>query len=200
MGTKDPRVDAYIEKAADFAKPILRHVRKVVHATCPNAEETLKWGAPFFVDGGIICGLAAFKKHCGIVFWHYEKESWAGKNEQGRGECGKIASLKDLPTDAELKRCLKYAMKQNAAGVKKSRMNAKPKPKLPVPADLIAALKSNPKARATFENFPPGKRRDYLEWILDAKQPQTRERRIETTIAWLAEGKSRNWKYEGKCT
>jgi hypothetical protein len=198
MGTKDPRVDAYIEKSAAFAKPILRHVRKVVHATCPEVEETLKWGAPFFVQGGIVCGLAAFKQHCGIVFWHYDPDSWAGKNDQGRGECGKLRSLADLPSDAELKRCLKYAMKQNAAGVKKSRTNTKPKPKLAVPSDLTEALKRNPKARSTFEGFPPGKRRDYIEWLVDAKQPATRARRLETAIAWMAEGKSRNWKYERK--
>jgi bacteriocin resistance YdeI/OmpD-like protein/uncharacterized protein DUF1801 len=198
MGTKDPRVEAYIAKAADFARPILRHVRKVVHATCPNVEETLKWGGPFFVDGGIICGMAAFKQHCGIIFWHYQTDSWAGRNDQGRGACGKITALSDLPSDAELKRCIKYAMQQNAAGVKKSRKSQKPKPKLPVPAEFTEALKGNPKARSTFENFPPGKRRDYIEWIVDAKQPQTRERRIDTAIAWLAEGKSRNWKYERK--
>jgi uncharacterized protein YdeI (YjbR/CyaY-like superfamily) len=199
VGTKDPRVDAYIEKAADFAKPVLRHVRKLVHATCPNVEETLKWGGPFFVDGGIICGMAAFKQHCGIIFWHYEPGSWAARNQKGRGELGRLTSLDDLPSDAELKRCIKFAMKQNAAGVKKSNKSKKPKPKLPVPADFKAALSGNFEAMETFENFPPSKRRDYLEWILDAKQPQTRERRIETAVEWLAEGKSRNWKYEGKC-
>jgi Bacteriocin-protection, YdeI or OmpD-Associated/Domain of unknown function (DU1801) len=198
VGTKDPRVDAYIAESADFAKPILRHVRKIVHATCPNVEETLKWGAPFFVDGGIVAGMAAFKQHCGIVFWHYEPGSWAAKNDQGRGEVGKLKSLVDLPSDAVLKKCIKYAMKQNAAGVKKSRTNGKPKPKLAVPADLTEALEGNSKARTTFEKFPPGKRRDYLEWILDAKQRETRQRRIETAVEWLAEGKSRNWKYESK--
>jgi hypothetical protein len=198
VGTKDPRVDAYIAESADFAKPILRHVRKIVHATCPNVEETLKWGAPFFVDGGIVAGMAAFKQHCGIVFWHYEPGSWAAKNDQGRGEVGKLKSLVDLPSDAVLKKCIKYAMKQNAAGVKKSRANSKPKPKLAVPADLTEALEGNSKARTTFEKFPPGKRRDYLEWILDAKQRETRQRRIETAVEWLAEGKSRNWKYESK--
>ena len=198
MGTKDPRVDAYIAESADFAKPILRHVRKIVHATCPNVEETLKWGAPFFVDGGIVAGMAAFNQHCGIVFWHYEPGSWAAKNDQGRGEVGKLKSLVDLPSDAVLKKCIKYAMKQNAAGVKKSRSNSKPKPTLAVPADLTEALEGNSKARTTFEKFPPGKRRDYLEWILDAKQRETRQRRIETAVEWLAEGKSRNWKYESK--
>ena len=198
MGTKDPRVDTYIAKAADFAKPVLRHIRKLVHETCPDVEETLKWGGPFFVNGGIICGMAAFKRHCGVIFWHYEPGSWAARNEQGRGELGKLTGLSDLPGDAELKRCIKFAMKQNAAGVKKSRTNAKPKPKLSVPADFAAALKRNAKARETFDKFPPGKRRDYLEWILDAKQANTRERRIETSIEWLAEGKSRNWKYERK--
>jgi hypothetical protein len=198
VGAKDPRVDVYIAKAGDFAKPILRHFRQLVHATCPNVEETLKWGAPFFVDGGIVAGMAAFKQHCGIVFWHYEPGSWAAKNDQGRGEVGKLKSLADLPSDAVLKKCLKYAMKQNAAGVKKSRNTQTPKPALAVPADLREALKGNSKARSTFENFPPGKRRDYLEWISEAKQPHTRERRIETAIAWMAEGKSRNWKYERK--
>jgi len=198
VGTKDPRVDAYIAKSADFARPILRHVRKIVHATCPNVEETLKWGAPFFVDGGIVAGMAAFKQHCGIVFWHYQPRSCAARHAQGRGEAGKLKSLADLPSDAVLKKCIKYAMKQNAAGVKKARTNSKPKPKLAVPADLTEALKGNPKARTTFEKFPPGKRRDYLEWILDAKQPETRQRRIETAVEWLAEGKSRNWKYECK--
>jgi hypothetical protein len=198
MGTKDPRVDAYIAQAGDFAKPVLRHIRQLVHATCPNVEETLKWGGPFFVDGGIICGMAAFKRHCGIIFWHYDPASWAAKNDQGRGACGKITGLSDLPTDAELKRCIKYAMKQNAAGVKKSRKSQKRKPTLPIPADLAHALKGHPRARATFESFPPSKRRDYIEWIVEAKQSQTRERRVETAIAWLAEGKSRNWKYERK--
>jgi hypothetical protein len=198
VGTKDRRVDAYIATTPAFAKPVLRHFRQIVHATCPNVEETLKWGAPFFVDGGIVAGMAAFKQHCGIVFWHYEPGSWAQRNDQGRGECGRLKSLADLPSDAVLKKCIKYAMKQNAAGVKKSRTNSKPKPKLAVPADLTHALKGNPKARTTFEKFPPGKRRDYLEWILDAKQPQTRQRRIETAVEWLAEGKSRNWKYERK--
>jgi hypothetical protein len=197
VGANDPRVDAYIAKAADFAKPVLNRVRKLVHETCPNVEETLKWGGPFFVDGGIICGMAAFKAHCGVIFWHYDPGSWAARNDQGRGEFGKLKSLDDLPSDAELKRCIKYAMKQIAAGVKKK--PGKPKAKLPVPADFKSALAENAKAQKAFDNFPPGKRRDYLEWILDAKQPATRERRIETAIAWLAEGKSRNWKYEGKC-
>jgi hypothetical protein len=198
MGKKDPRVDAYIAKSPDFAKPVLLHVRKLVHATCPEAEETLKWGAPHFVDGGILCGMAAFKRHCGLVFWHYEPGSWAEKNEQGRGECGKIAGLADLPSDAQLKRCIKFAMKQNAAGVKKSRVSRKPKPQLAVPADLAKALRGNAKADSTFENFPPGKRRDYIEWVMEAKQPETRAKRIATAIEWIAEGKSRNWKYECK--
>jgi hypothetical protein len=199
VGSKNPRVDAYIANAADFAKPILRRLRKVVHETCPDVEETFKWGGPFFVKGGIICGMSAFKKHCGIIFWHFERDSWAGKNDQGRGEFGKLTSVDDLPSDAELKRCIKYAMKQNAAGVKRFNTSQKPKPKLAVPADFAMALKGNPKAREIFDNFPPGKRRDYLEWILNAKQAETRARRIETSVVWLADGKSRNWKYEGKC-
>jgi uncharacterized protein YdeI (YjbR/CyaY-like superfamily) len=195
MGTKNPRVDAYIARSADFAQPVLRHFRKLVHATCPDVEETFKWGSPFFVKGGKICGMSAFKKHCGIIFWHFEPKSWAGKYEQGRGILGKITGLSDLPGDAELKRCIRYAAKLNADGVKKT-ATRKPKPVLSMPADFAKALKANPKARATFEKFPPGKKRDYLAWVLDAKQAATRERRIETSVTWLAEGKSRNWKYE----
>ncbi len=198
MGTKDPRVDAYIARAADFAKPVLRRVRKLVHEVCPSVQETIKWGSVFFVDGGNIAGMAAFKKHCGIIIWHSEPGSWAARNDQGRGEFGKITGLADLPSDAVLKRCIKYSAQQNAAGVKKTRAKSKPKPKLPVPAEFIAALKKNTKARATYEKFPPGKQRDYLEWFHEAKQPATRDRRIETAIEWLAEGKSRNWKYERK--
>jgi uncharacterized protein YdeI (YjbR/CyaY-like superfamily) len=198
MGTKDPRVDAYIAKAADFAKPVLRHMRKLVHETCPGVQETIKWGSAFFVDGGNICGMSAFKKHCGIILWHYERDSWAARNEQGRGELGKITRLADLPSNVELKRCIEYAMQQNAAGVKKSPKKGKPKPKLSVPPAFAAALKKNAKARTTYDNFPRGKQRDYLEWFHDAKQPETRDRRIATAIEWLAEGKSRNWKYERK--
>jgi uncharacterized protein YdeI (YjbR/CyaY-like superfamily) len=197
MGTKDPRVDAYIAKSADFAQPVLRHFRKLVHATCPDVEETIKWGSPFFVKGGgNICGMSAFKKHCGLIFWHFDRASWAGKYDQGRGVAGKITSLADLPSDTELKRCIRYAMKLNADGVKKTRATQKPKPKLAMPADFSKALKSHPKALATFENFPPGKKRDYLEWVLDAKQAATRELRIETSVTWLADGKARYWKYE----
>jgi uncharacterized protein YdeI (YjbR/CyaY-like superfamily) len=142
--------------------------------------------------------MAAFKHYCALIFWHQEPGSWAEKNEQGRGESGKITSLADLPTDAELKRCIKFAMKQNAAGVKKSRMSREPKPKLAVPADLTKALRGNPKANSAFESFPPGKRREYIEWVMEAKQAQTRVKRIATAIEWIGEGNSRNWKYERK--
>jgi uncharacterized protein YdeI (YjbR/CyaY-like superfamily) len=201
MVKKDPRVDAYIAKSADFAKPVLRHVRKLVHATCPTAEETIKWGSPFFVDRGILCGIAAFKQHCALIFWRPEVRSSGsakGKPEKGLGDYGKITGLDDLPSDAELKRRLKLAMSLNATGVKRPAPRRKPKPSLDVPRDLSAALQGNKQARTTFESLSPSKKRDYVEWIEEAKQAETRARRLTTALAWLAEGKSRNWKYERK--
>ncbi len=69
MASKDPRIDAYIAKSADFAQPILKHLRKVVHAGCPKVEETLKWSMPHFDYKGVMCGMAAFKAHCVFGFW-----------------------------------------------------------------------------------------------------------------------------------
>jgi hypothetical protein len=194
----DPRVDAYIRKSAPFAKPILTHLRAVVHRACPDVVETMKWSFPHFDYKGIFCGMAAFKAHCTFGFWKHAllAEQLPAVDSKGMGQFGRIASLDDLPAEAVLARVIKAAAKLNDAGVKVVRRKAAPKPPMTPPAYFVAALKKNRKAAAAFEAFPPGHRREYLEWITEAKTEETRDRRLGQAIAWMAEGKSRNWKYE----
>ena len=203
MGKKDPRIDAYIAKSADFAKPVLRHLRKVVHAGCPEVEETLKWGMPAFVYKGILCGMAAFKGHCTFGFW---KETLLKKkygplpkvDARAMGQFGRITGIADLPSERTLLRFVKDAAALNDAGVK-SPVRSKAKKSLAVPAYFMAALRKNKKALATFEGFSPSNKREYVEWVTEAKGEDTRARRLETAVAWMAQGKVRNWKYIGKC-
>jgi uncharacterized protein YdeI (YjbR/CyaY-like superfamily) len=198
MGKKDARVDAYIGRSAEFARPILKHLRKTVHAACPDAEETIKWGMPFFMHQGMLCMMAAFKAHCsfGIV----KGKLVFGEGERdGMGHLGKITSLKDLPGDGILAGYIKKAAALNEAGVKSpKRARAKGNKELKVPDYFLTALKTNRKARETFENYSYTHRKEYVEWIADAKREETRKKRIETALKWLAAGKSRNWKYQ-KC-
>ena len=198
MGSKDPRIDAYIAKSADFAKPILKHLRKIVHAGCPNVEETLKWSMPHFDYRGVMCGMAAFKQHCVFGFWKesliFDSSKTAEKTAMGSFGC--ITSLADLPSEKTLIQYVKKAAALNEAGIKApGRTKPKKREPLKVPDYFSAALKKNAKARKTFEHFPPSKRRDYIEWVTEAKREETRRERLATSIKWLAEGKARHWKY-----
>ncbi len=199
MPTLDPRVDAYIERAAPFAQEILRHWRATVHAHCPEVVETIKWGFPNFTyRDRILTGMAAFKAHCSIGFWHGAAAVGAAHAKDGAmGDLGRVASLQDLPAPAEQQAILQRAMRLIEDGVKaRPAKAAAPRPPLATPDDLGAALQANAAARATFEAFPPGQQREYIEWIVEAKQAGTREKRLAQAIAWMAEGKRRNWKYE----
>lgn len=199
MGKRDPRIDTYIAKATPFAQPILEQFRKIVHAAVPKVEETIKWGMPAFEYEGPLCNMAAFKAHCAIGFWKgsllFAKPS---KAKEAMGHYGRVTSVKDLPPKKELVRVLKEAVRLNEEGVKVER--AKPASKAPVktPADLAAALKKNARARKTFDAFTASRRREYVEWITEAKTEATRARRLEQAVEWMAEGKARNWKYEKK--
>jgi hypothetical protein len=197
MATKDPRIDAYIEKAAPFARPILRHLRKVVHAGCPDVVETLKWRTPSFEHKGILCGMAAFKQHCVFGFW---KDSLVTGREGATGpmsQFGRLTALSDLPSEKVLLGYVRKAVALNEEGVPPPwRRKAKPKPALTVPAYFLVALRKNKKALATFEGFSASHRREYVEWVTEAKGEETRQRRLGTAVAWMAEGKGRNWKYE----
>ncbi len=203
MPNQDPRIDAYIAKAADFAKPILTHIRRLVHKACPGVTETVKWGMPFFeYNGTILCNIAAFKQHCAFGFWNASlmkdpEGIMQVKDRTAMGHFDRISSQKDLPSDKVMIAYIKESASLIEKGVKKP---APPKKKaaapLPVPAELVAALKKNKKAQAAFDAFSPSHRKEYIEWIIDAKTEATREKRLATTIEWLTEGKSRMWKYQ----
>ena len=198
MPKHDPRIDAYIERAAPFAQPILARVREWVHEACPQVEETIKWGMPTFeYAGGILCGMAAFKQHASFGFWKHALVLGEGEPRDGMGSYGKMASLQDLPPKKTLVAHIRKAMKLNEDGVKTSTTRTTaPKPPPEAPADLAAALKKNKAAKTSFDAFPPGAKREYIEWIVEAKREETRAKRLAQAIEWMAEGKRRNWKYE----
>jgi hypothetical protein len=197
MPTTDPRIDAYIAKSAEFARPILTHLRAVVHEGCPDVQETMKWSMPFFEHHGPLCNMSAFKAHVGFGFWKGALlvGRGSGDDERAMGQFGRITSLKDLPPKKELVALVKKAAKLNDEGVKVPRKPAK-RAELPVPAELAAALAKNRKARAIFDAFPPSHRREYNDWVGEAKREETRAARAAQAIEWIAEGKSRNWKYQ----
>jgi uncharacterized protein YdeI (YjbR/CyaY-like superfamily) len=200
MGSTDPRVDAYIGKAAPFARPILTHIRKAVHAGCPEVEETMKWSAPHFVYRGMLCGMASFKAHCAFGFWKASllKANGGGtKSAEAMGQFGRIASVDDLPGLKQLTALVREAAALNDEGVKvPRRKKAAPKPPPTAPADFMRALRANKKALAAFTGFSPSHKREYIEWISEAKTAETRQRRMATALEWLSEGKARNWKYQ----
>lgn len=197
MPKKDPRIDAYIARSADFAKPILTHIRKMAHIACPDVEETLKWRMPHFLYKGILFAMAGFKQHCTLHFWKGALVLGKDfqKSEAGMGQFGRITALSDLPSEKILVGYMKRAVELNDAGVKKEPSQPKTKKKLVVPSYFTAALAKNAKARATFENFSPSHQREYVQWITEAKRDETRAKRIATTLLWLTQGKPRNWKY-----
>jgi uncharacterized protein YdeI (YjbR/CyaY-like superfamily) len=200
MPTKDKRVDAYIEKSADFAKPILREFRAIVHEGCPDVEETIKWSMPFYMYKGMLCHMAAFKEHCafGFVKAGLILDSEDNKSSEAMGQLGRIKSIKDLPSRKTLIGYVRKAVALHDEGIP-SRPKAKGKKKeLIIPDYFMAAVKKNKKALASFEAFPYSKKKDYVEWVTEAKSDETRGHRLKTSVEWLSEGKSRNWKYE-KC-
>jgi len=192
----DPRIDAYIAKAQPFAQPILTHIRNVMHAACPDAEETIKWGMPFWDYKGRIMGsMAAFKAHASMGLWRMGVEGPSKVDKDGMGQFGKLASIADLPNDAELTALIHKAMAIIDEGPA-PRATKPTKAELPVPEELAVALDANAAAKATFDGFAPSNRRDYVEWIVEAKRAETRAQRVAQAIEWMAEGKSRNWKYK----
>jgi uncharacterized protein YdeI (YjbR/CyaY-like superfamily) len=193
----DPRIDAYIANAAPFARPILARLRAAVHAALPQAEETIKWGMPHFTHcGKNVAGMAAFKAHCSFVIHGEGRQG----GDAGMGQFGKIASLDQRPEDGAIAEGLRQAAARIATqgSATTPRAKAAPKPPIAMPGDFADALAGNPTAQAAFDGFAPSHRREYLEWITEAKREETRAKRIAQSLEWLAEGKKRNWKYE-KC-
>ena len=199
MPTTDPRVDAYIEKSAEFAKPILTHLRNLVHQACPDITETMKWSFPHFDHKGMVCSMASFKQHSAFGFWKQslmEKDAFPAE-KTAMGSFGRITSLKDLPEDKVMIGLVHQAVELNEKGVKAAKKPVTRK-ELAVPDDLTSAFKKDKKAKTVFDAFSYSNQKEYVEWITEAKTEATRNKRLATTIEWLAEGKSRNWKYE-KC-
>ena len=192
----DPRVDDYIARKSGFAKSILKELRRRVHAACPEAEETLKWGAPAFMyKGSILANMAAFKAHAVFGFW--QGEAVTGDSGKGAmGSFGRLTSVADLPSEKEFAALVEKAKALIDSGGKRPRPIKHPKADIPVPEDLRQALDQSPAAAATFEAFSPSCRREYLEWVVDAKRPETRAKRVAQAAEWMAQGKKRNWKYE----
>jgi uncharacterized protein YdeI (YjbR/CyaY-like superfamily) len=195
MGKRDPRIDAYIAKQAEFAKPILMHLRAVVHEGCPECEETLKWSSPTFMYHGILVGIAAFKQHVAFGFWKHDLVV-GGPRRGEAGSFGHITSLKDLPPKREIIELIRKAMKLNEEGVKAPMARKGPRKAIPMPPDFQASLVKSRKAKKVYDDFSPSAQREYLEWITDAKTGDTRLRRIAQAVEWIAEGKTRNWKYK----
>jgi uncharacterized protein YdeI (YjbR/CyaY-like superfamily) len=194
----DPRIDAYLARQADFARPILEHLRSAVHAACPEAEETLKWSMPHFLyKGQMLAGMAAFKAHATFGFWRAKEVlGETGAERDAMGQFGRLTSVADLPPEDVLRALIGRAMALTDAGARPARPKAAPKPELETPPELDTALSANPAARVTFVGFPPSCRREYVEWVVEAKRPETRAKRIAQAVEWMAEGKRRNWKYE----
>lgn len=192
---RDPRIDAYIATSADFAKPILEHLRGIVHAAFPEVEESIKWSCPHFLyQGKLMCSMAAFKQHCSFHFWH-GKDVVGETDKEGMGQFGKITSIKELPGKKELVAYVRKAVALRETGVKSTRAAATPKPPLKLPTDFAALLKKHNAARKHYEDFSPSAQREYVDWINEAKTDATRQKRMTTALEWLAEGKHRNWKY-----
>lgn len=202
MPSHDPRIDAYIAKSAEFSRPILGYLREVVHETCPDVEETMKWSMPHFDYKGMMCAMSAFKSHCAFGFWKGSLIAGLKPNSASGGESmghlGAIRSLDDLPPRETLAAWVREAMRLNDEGIAVPRAKKAPKPAAEVPADLAAALALNERARQVFEAFPPSHRREYIDWIVEAKRDETRARRVAQAVEWVAEGRQRNWKYEAR--
>jgi uncharacterized protein YdeI (YjbR/CyaY-like superfamily) len=198
------KVDAYIAKSQPFAQPILSHIRELAHKACPEVEEAIKWSMPFFQLRGVVLGhMAAFKQHCSISFWGPEMNAILNKaglhSEDGMGSLGKITSLKDLPSDKEMLGYYRHAAELILTGQRtKSLERPKKAPKAApeAPAELTAALKKNKTAAKVFAEFSPSCKREYIDWIVEAKRPETKEKRVAQSVEWIAEGKQRNWKYQ----
>jgi uncharacterized protein YdeI (YjbR/CyaY-like superfamily) len=203
MAKTNPKIDAYILKAQPFAQPVLKHLRKLIHQTCPDVEETIKWGFAFFEYKGPLCGMAAFKQHCSLGFWKAilmkDAEKLERNQDNSMGHIGKITSLKDLPSDKIIIGYIQEAVKLNEDGIKlpprKKAAAAKP---LPVPPYFKKALSKHKKASEHFDQFTPAQKKEYIVWLTEAKTEETRHKRMEQAIEWISEGKIRNWKYQKK--
>lgn len=203
MEKYSPEIDAYIEKSQDFAKPILHYIRETIHECCPDAEETMKWSFPHFIyKGKNLCAMASFKQHCTFGFW-LEKEMKTMQEitqdieKNSMFSLGKITQVGDLPSKPQLKKAITEAMELTDMGVTMKKA-APSKTEMEIPDYFQNALNAQPKAKDFFEKASPSFRKEYIAWVSEAKTEATRNKRLEQSLEWIAEGKSRNWKYQKK--
>jgi uncharacterized protein YdeI (YjbR/CyaY-like superfamily) len=202
MPTLDPRIDTYIAQSAPFAQPILHHLRAIVHEACPEVVEAIKWGFPVYEYKGMLCHMASFKKHCAFGFWKAPLMEAVlilpgGVKGTSMGSLGKLATVSDIPTKEKMTELIHYAMSLNDRGIKVAPNKPPKKEELPVPEAFRQALDSHLEVAEIFDHtFAPSHRKEYIEWINEAKTEATREKRIATAIEWISEGKQRNWKYQ----
>ena len=199
----DRRVDAYIERSAEFAKPVLRHLRQTIHKGCPEVRETIKWGFPHFDHHGIMCSMAAFKEHCSFGFWKASRirdphQVMERKDRGAMGNFGRITTMSDLPSRSTLLALVKQAAALNEQGTPRRRTVPKPKKKLSIPRYFLSAVEKNARAFRTFSRLSPSGKREYVEWVTEAKTEGTRSKRLAMSVKWMSEGKQRNWKYMKK--
>lgn len=197
MSHRDARIDAYIAHAADFAQPILKHVRELVHRACPEVEETMKWSMPAFVHKGLLCVMAAFKEHATLNFWKGDLVLTGRARKGAMGQFGRLTSIKDLPAEKTLLEYIRKAAALNEVGQKSSSRGhtSDRKHEIAVPPFLVTALEQHPKAKTNFEKFSYSHKKEYIEWLTGAKREETRQRRLESALAWITDGKPQNWKY-----
>jgi uncharacterized protein YdeI (YjbR/CyaY-like superfamily) len=201
--TKEPKIESYIANSAPWAQPILNHLRELVHKACPETEEKVKWGFPHFDYKGPMCSMAAFKQHCAFTFWKGDLLSdphqvLDKERSESMGQMGKLTRVEDLPPDDIMIALIREAMQLNEAGIKlPTKPKTSEKKELEIPDWFSEALKTNPKALETFGKFSYSHKKEYVEWVTEAKREETRAERMQKTLGLLAEGKSLNWKYQG---
>jgi uncharacterized protein YdeI (YjbR/CyaY-like superfamily) len=199
--TRQSKFEAYADQLPDFAIPIFGHLRALVHATCPQVSEEVKWSIPHFVHGGEnLCIFAAYAKHCSFSF---AKDSLMAdprlKSSAARPAAkrfmGRLTTLSDLPPDDDLAAWIAEAMSLNDRGIKLPPRQSDGSKPVEVPQAFTDALAANPAAKAVFDTKSPSFRKEYNVWIGDAKTDATRQKRIGEALTWIAEGKGRFWKY-----
>ena len=191
----NPKVDEYISNASEFAQPILKKIRAIVHDAYPDIEENIKWGMPSFDYKGIVCHMAAFKAHCSFGFFKHKLIKGL-EGDGGMNSFGKLKSIEDLPDEELLKTYIQEAILLNEQGIKLPKKPTTKKKELIIPNELTEALLKHPKAATVFDSFSYTHKKEYAEWIAEAKRDATKEKRVQQAIEWLKDGKHRNWKYE----
>lgn len=198
MSNHNKKVDEYIFKMADFAKPILTHLRQIIFETCPDVEEDIKWGIPHYgYKGDHLVMMAGFKQHCSFSL--YKAELMKDKMIQESVKAGKkfgymdkVKDLSELPNKKVLTAYIKEAMELNSSGISKPKV-VKEKVEVVAPKEFIEALEQDKIAFSVYESKSPSFRKNYIIWIADVKTDETRQKRITQSLEWIREGKDRFW-------